>query len=69
MGQNYATWDEMPQIEIFISETSLLVLSEAKFMPKPKKQTRVVKPKSKPAPKTVDNPKKTSPVKFPGKTW
>jgi hypothetical protein len=38
-------------------------------MPKPKKQTKATQPKAKPTPKTVDNPKKTSTLKFPGKTW
>jgi hypothetical protein len=39
-------------------------------MPKQNKQTKkITKPKSKPAAQTVENPKKTSPVKFPGKSW
>jgi hypothetical protein len=45
------------------------MLSEVKFMPKQKKPTKATKPQPKPAPKTVDNPKKTSPLKFRGTTW
>jgi len=47
------------------------MLIEVQFMPKQKKPTKATKPQTqpKPAPKTVDNPKKTSPLKFPGNTW
>lgn len=40
------------------------------LMPKPKKQTKKpTTPKTKPVPKTVDNPQKTSTLKFAGPTW
>jgi hypothetical protein len=39
-------------------------------MPKPKKKAKpATKPKSKPTTPKAEEPKKTSPLKFPGRNW